>query len=325
MSVGGPRLEPPAGGVGFLGAPVHTDAATVDADLAVLGVPFGVPYDMRGVASGASEAPEAVRASAARLAPFLDHHDFDVGGPLLGDPPLRLVDCGDVPGNPRDLDDNAARATEAVRAVLDRGAVPIVLGGDDSVPILVLRAYARHGPVHVVQIDAHLDFRDEVRSVREGYSSPMRRASEMDHVARVVHVGQRGVGASRPQDVADTLAAGNAIVTAREVREAGPKAVLRHLPEGSASFVTLDCDGLDPAVMPGTSAPMPGGLSFDEAAGILGGLAPRCRVVGMDVVEHYPSLDVNGITSLAVVRLIANLVGGMARAPGRNLTPPWHP
>jgi agmatinase len=62
-------------------------------------------------------------------------------------------------------------------------------------------------------------------------------------------------------------------VTAREFREAGPRAVLRHLPEGSASFVTLDCDGLDPAVMPGTSAPMPGGLSFDEAAGILGGVA----------------------------------------------------
>ena len=105
---------------------------------------------------------------------------------LVGSPPLRIVDAGDVPGFPEDGAGNATRAEAAVLAVVRSGAVPIVLGGDDSVPIPVLRAYADHGPLTVLQVDAHLDFRDEVAGVRDGYSSAMRRASEMDHVDRAV-------------------------------------------------------------------------------------------------------------------------------------------
>lgn len=308
------RLLAPEG-ESFLGTPVQNDLGALSADVAVLGIPFGVPYDMRGVASDASNAPAAVRARSARFGGFLDHHDFDLDGELLGDAPLRIADCGDVPADPRDLAGNAERATAAVRCVLENGAVPIVLGGDDSVPVLVLRAFADHGPVHVVQIDAHLDFRDEVRGVRDGYSSPMRRASELPWVERIVHVGLRGVGSARPADVADSLAAGNVLVKAGDIHEHGVGAVLRHVPAGAPCFVTLDCDGLDPSVMPGTSAPLPGGLTFDEAAGLLRGLAARCRVAGMDVVEHHPSLDVNGLTGLAITRLLANLIGGLARIP----------
>ena len=87
---------------------------------------------------------------------------------------------------------NSAATTAAVTAILERGAVPVCIGGDDSVPIPILRAYAGRGPLTVLQVDAHLDFRDEVHGVREGYSSPMRRASEMDHVTRIVQVGLRG-------------------------------------------------------------------------------------------------------------------------------------
>lgn len=306
-------LLPPA--QAFLGAPVQTELGALEADAAVLGIPHGVPYDMAGVASDAANAPAAVRARSARFARFAAHHDFDLGSELLGGRPFRLVDCGDVAAEPSDLNGNARRATAAVRAVLKRGAVPLVLGGDDSVPILVLRAFEGQEPLHVVQVDAHLDFRDEVGGVREGYSSTMRRVTEMPWVRRVVHVGARGVGSARSDDVADTLAAGNAIVTAREVREAGIEAVLRHLPAGASCFVTLDCDGLDPAVMPGTSTPLPGGLSFDDVAALLRALARRGRVAGMDVVEHFPSLDVNGLTALTIVRLLVNLIGGLARGP----------
>ncbi|MEE8273966.1 MAG: agmatinase [Alphaproteobacteria bacterium] len=298
----------------FLGAPTAPDLDALDADFAVIGIPFGVPYGIAGVASDASRAPRAVRARSVRFGRLLDHYDFDFDGALFDGRGVRLVDCGDVPADPRDLAANAARATEAIRTIRARGAVPLVLGGDDSIPPLVLRAYRGSGPLHVLQIDAHLDFRDEVDGIGDGYSSPMRRASEMDWVARIVHVGLRGVGSARAQDVADSREAGNALITARMVREGGVGRVLEEFPAGAEYFITLDCDGLDPSVAPGTSAPMPGGLSFDAAAELLRGLARRGRVVGMDVTEHFPSLDLHGITSLAITRLIVNLMGEMIRS-----------
>ncbi len=297
----------------FLGVDTVTDLQTLEAEFAVLGIPFGVPYDMRGVASGASEAPQAVRKRSARFGRFLEHYDFDLGGELLAGRRIRIVDCGDVVADPRDLPGNAARAVDAVRAVVQSGAVPIVLGGDDSVPALVLKGFEGRGPVHVLQIDAHIDFRHEVDGVLDGYSSPMRRAAEMGWVERIVHVGLRGVGSARPADVADSRGRGNVLITAREVHEGGIERVIREFPEGAGVYVAIDCDGLDPSVMPGTSCPMPGGLSFYETAGLIQGLVRRCRVVGMDVAEFFPALDIQGVTALAITRLITILIGSMVR------------
>jgi agmatinase len=161
----------------------------------------------------------------------------------------------------------------------------------------------------VLQVDAHIDYRDEVDGVRDGYSSPMRRAAEMAWVERIVHCGIRGVGSARAQDVRDTLARGNRIVTAREVRARGVESVLAEFQAAGRYYIAFDCDGVDPSVMPGTSAPLPGGLSYDEAAGLLAGLALRGTVAGISFAEYYPSLDLNGITALAITRLIVTLMG----------------
>ena len=219
------------------------------ADVAILGIPFGVPYPTPGLTAGCADAPAAIRTRSQRLARFADHHDFDLDGPMLvGTPPLRIVDAGDVAGSPGDGEGNAARAEAAVAKLLDAGAVPVILGGDDSVPIPVLRAYRGRGPLTVVQVDAHLDFRDEVAGVRDGYSSAMRRAAEMDHVERIVQVGLRGVGSARTSDVADARAAGNLLVTARELRERGVGWLLAQLPQDGSVFVVFDLDGIDPSV-----------------------------------------------------------------------------
>jgi agmatinase len=304
----------------FLGFPTVTDLERLEADFAILGIPFGVPYDMRGAASGASEGPPAVRKRSARFGRFRDHYDFDLGGDFLAGRAVRIVDCGDVPADPRDLVGNAGRAVAAVRTVIQRGAVPIVLGGDDSIPGLVLRGFEGRGPIHVLQIDAHIDFRDEIEGIRDGYSSPMRRASEMPWVERIVHVGARGVGSARPSDVADTLKRGNALVTARELRERGVGRVLQEFPEGGNIYIAIDCDGLDPSVMPGTSCPMPGGLSFDEAADLIQGLVRRGHIIGMDIAEFFPSLDIQGLTALTITRLITILIGTMVRKGGEGIS-----
>ena len=305
------QLNAPASG--FLGAPVETDLARIDADVAILGVPYGWPYPKPGNAAGCAEAPTAIRRRAQRLAGFRGHWDFDLDAPMLpveGRP--RLVDAGDVPGNPDDGPGNSATITAAVNAILDRGSVPVCIGGDDSIPIPILRAYAERGPLIVLQVDAHLDFRDEVHGVREGYSSPMRRASEMDHVTRIVQVGMRGVGSARPADVEDARAAGNLLFTAGEVRERGVGWVLDQLPADASVFVSFDCDGLDPSVFPAVSAHAPGGLDYPEAFALLGGIGPR--LAGAVITEYVPTLDESGISALVAVRLLVGLIAGLGRA-----------
>lgn len=298
----------------FLGLPAADAAGDQPADVAILGIPFGVSYPSPGNTVGCADAPAAIRARSRRLANFADHHDFDLDAPMLaGQPPLRVADAGDVPGTADDGHGNSARAEAAVRSLLETGAVPIVLGGDDSIPIPVLRAYAGRDPFTVLQVDAHLDFRDEVGGVRDGYSSPMRRAAEMPHVGRIVQVGLRGVGSARTSDVADARAAGNLLVTSRQLRERGVPGLLEELPRDQPVFISFDLDGLDPSVAPAVSGISPGGLSYEEAGELLGGLAERCRVVGAAFTELVPALDVNGVSALVMVRLVMRLLAGIDR------------
>ena len=302
------RLNAPASG--FLGAAVETDPDRIAADVAILGVPFGWPYPRAGSAAGCAEAPAAIRHSAGRVAGFRGNWDFDLDGPMLPpDAPPRIVDAGDVPGDPGDGAGNAAATTAAVSAILERGAVPVCIGGDDSVPIPILRAFASRGPLTVLQVDAHLDFRDEVQGVREGYSSPMRRASEMEHVSRIAQVGLRGVGSARASDVEDARAAGNLLVTAAELRERGVSWVLGELQADASIFVSFDCDGLDPSTFPAVSALAPGGLSYAEASALLGGIGPR--LVGAVFTEYVPALDESGASGLVAARLLVRLIAGL--------------
>lgn len=284
------------------------------ADVVVLGIPHGVPYPTPGLTAGCADAPAAIRARSTRLAAFVGHHDFDLGGPMVpdgGGP--RIVDGGDVPGSPGDGSGNAQRAEAAVRAVLAAGAIPILLGGDDSIPVPALRAFDGAQPLTVVQVDAHLDFRDEVAGVRDGYSSPMRRAVEMTHVQRIVQVGLRGVGSARDADVADARAAGNLLVTARELGERGVGWLLEQVPRDASVFLAFDLDGLDPSIAPAVSGASPGGLSYREAMDLVQGLGRDRRLAGAAFTELVPALDADGLSALVVVRLIMQLLGALAR------------
>ena len=296
-------METNAPEIGFLGSPVETDVSSFDADVAILGVPHGWPYPRPGTTAGCALAPSAIRRRSRRMARFRDHWDFDLDGPMR----LRtFVDAGDVPGSVADGPGNSERTTESVRSILERGAIPVCLGGDDSVPIPIIRAFDGRGPLIILQVDAHLDYRDEVEGVREGYSSPMRRASEMPHVERIVQVGLRGVGSARPSDVDEARAAGNLLVTARELRERGVPWLLGQVPPDASVFISFDCDGLDPSVLPAVSAPAPGGLSYPEAWDLLAGI--RSRLAGAVFTEYVPELDVNEVSALTITRLVCGLI-----------------
>ncbi len=191
--------------------------------------------------------------------------------------------------------------------------MPILLGGDDSVPIPFFAGFSDHGPVWILQIDAHIDWRDELHGERCGYSSPMRRASEMPHVAGIVQVGIRGVGSARSGEIEAAHHYGSRFVTARELHAQGIEAALRHIPEGARVIVTLDCDGLDPGVMPGVAARTPGGLTYTQVIELIAGLGKRARIAGFDLVEFYPPADIDGLTALTAARLLANAIGAIVR------------
>src|ERR687892_667596 len=144
-----PLLEPVSEGAPtFLGAPGGS-LESLTTPFGAMGAPFGVPYTIRNMHHGASEAPGALWAASARFGRMLEHHDFDLGGTPFDGQPWPIVDLGDVPADPRDLPGNAARVTEAVAAVLAQGAAPVVLGGDDSVSALAIRGLERAGPLTV--------------------------------------------------------------------------------------------------------------------------------------------------------------------------------
>jgi agmatinase len=297
----------------FLGLPEAGDLGTLEAGIVILGAPCATPY--RSVGPYCAGAPRAIREAIAGYAANLHHVDFDLGGPIFPDAVV-AVDGGDLACDETDPTANRAAILETVATVVARGAVPIIIGGDDSVPIPVIEAFQGRGLFTIVQIDAHIDWRDEVAGERLGLSSTMRRASEMPHIERIVQVGQRAIGSARPGDLTDAQAWGAIIVPARAVHEQGIAPVLDAVPAGSQVLITFDCDGLDPTVMPGVIAPAPGGLTYWQAIGILHGIAAKARIAAFDIVEFVPERDVAGLGALTAARIIVNVLGLVARQAG---------
>ena len=216
-----------------------------------------------------------------------------------------------------DLGDTTAhlkRAEQVVRQILEAGAMPIILGGDHGIPIPVLRAFEGRGPITLVQIDQHIDWRDEVNGVREGLSSPIRRASEMPHIGEIFQIGLRATGSARTEEVEAARAYGAHLITAYELHDVGMDAILARIPDGGRYYITVDMDGMDPSIAPAVAAPCPGGVTFVQARKLIHGLVKKGRVVGMDVVEITPATDVNQITCITAGRLIVNLIGMAVRA-----------
>ncbi|RVC77373.1 agmatinase [Mesorhizobium sp. M4A.F.Ca.ET.022.05.2.1] len=254
-----------------------------------------------------------IRAASQDDARLVGHWDFDLGGPLFDGKPACCVDAGNILTTMRDNAGNRARIEVKTREVLALPAVPILLGGDDSVPIPFLAGFADHRPVWVLQIDAHIDWRDEVDGERYGYSNPMRRVSEMAHVAGMVQVGIRGVGSAGLAEIEAAQRFGSRFVTVREVHAQGIDAALRHIPEGARVVITLDCDGLDPSIMPGVAARSPGGLTYTQVIDLIAGLGRRAGIAGFDLVELYPPADIDGLSALTAARLLVNVIGAIVR------------
>ncbi|TFF23138.1 arginase [Jiella endophytica] len=307
-------VAPRVGYQTFLYSDLHTDLDTLDADIAFIGMPYGNPYEPHAVINDQTLAPDAVRAVTDRVSRHLERHDFDVGGPIYDNRPIKAVDVGNVTFDIADHLGHLQRAEEVVRKVLAAGAMPITIGGDHGIPIPIFKALDGEGPITLIQVDAHIDWRNDVNGVTEGLSSPIRRASEMEHIGEIFQIGIRAQGSGRPEEYEAAMAYGARIIPAFEVHDGGIDAVLAQIPDGGRYYITIDADGLDPTVMPAVEGPAPGGLTFHQVRRLIHGLVGKGRVVGMDIVEITPSADVNGITAITAGRLVVNLIGAAVRA-----------
>lgn len=294
----------------FLGLPSCKAPDLVTAKAAILGVPCATPY--ASVGPYCAGAPAAIRAAAAPYAASLQHMDFDFEAPLLPEGPNQACDLGDLTYG-KDNSANRDLIRGAVSTIMDQGAVPIVLGGDDSIPISMLQAFEGRGKYTIVQIDAHIDWRDDVDGERWGLSSTMRRASEMDHVERIIQVGARNIGSARPRDYADALAWGVKFFTARDIASNGMAPVTAAIPNGSNVIICFDCDALDPAIMPGVIGRAPGGLGYWQTIELLRAISGKAKISGFDLVEFMPDCDVDGLGALTAYRMVATILGLVCR------------
>lgn len=299
----------------FLDFPLQLNLDHLTAQIAILGIPYGMPYAPDEMANDQSHAPDALRASSEIADYTRNHFDWDLGGPLLNNEDIAVVDCGNVTADMGDHREHYRRAEAAARKIFQAGASLISIGGDHGIPIPVMRALEGIADgITLVHVDAHLDWRDDVNGETEGYSSPIRRAAEMPWFDKIVQIGMRGIGSAREAEVADARAYGCDIVTAYDLHDMGMQALLDRIPDGGPYYLTIDADGLDPTIMPAVMAQTPGGLTWVQMRALVHGLIGKGRVLGMDLVEIAPSRDVGNTTMVHAERLICNFIGASVRA-----------
>ncbi|MBT6094148.1 MAG: agmatinase, partial [Rhodospirillaceae bacterium] len=282
--------------------PPHLDWDAINADVAILGAPFDMGTQYR---PGARFGPRAIR-EASTLFSF-GHggaYDFEDDVTYLPADQVSIVDIGDADMIHTDTIKSHDNIEFGVRKILKAGALPVVLGGDHSVHIPCIRAFDDQPPVHIIHIDAHLDFVDERHGVRYGHGNPLRRASEMAHVTGFTQMGIRNVSSSNREDYDAARAAGSDILSVRDVRRLGRDGVLERIPADVRYYLTIDIDGFDPSIAPGTGTPSHGGFLYYEMLEILQGLTAKGDVVGIDLVEVAPDYDHTGSTAFLAAQLL---------------------
>ncbi|HSL24096.1 MAG TPA: agmatinase [Vicinamibacterales bacterium] len=278
-------------------------------DVAIVGVPFDGGTSYR---SGTRLGPREIRSQSSLIRTysyFQKVSPFDV---------LNVADVGDVDAPPVGIEKAYEAIERDVGQLVDAGAIPIAVGGDHSISLPLLRASARkHGPVNVVQFDAHIDTWGDYFGGRYFHGSPFRRAIEerLIEPGRFLQVGIRGPMYGE-EDFEFHREHGITIVDIEQVKSSSgidrTIGEMRRVLTGP-TYITFDIDSIDPAFAPGTGTPEVGGLSSHEAQRLIRGLA-GLDIIGCDIVEVAPSFDGPGhITSLLAANLIFEMLCAIAR------------
>lgn len=279
--------------------------ACQDLDLLDVGL-FGVPTD-QGLSSrtGTRHGPAAIREASRLIRAF---------NPSSGQSPfdtLNVADVGDVDVHVYDLEETIKRTVEFVRRMRLNGVAPLAIGGDHVVPLAVMRGLFDGKPMGLLQIDSHPDTNDVFYDSRENHATAIRRLHEEGIIdpQRVVQLGLRGTQFSS-DDAQYGREVGFTIITMDDFELMGRQAVIERIRTvlgDGPSYITIDMDGLDPTEAPGTPALEPGGLYMRDCQTIIRGLT-GLNIMGADVCEVAPQLDLSGITAVNAANLAFELL-----------------
>ena len=285
-----------------------------DFDIAFLGVPFdeGMPYlpGSRFCARGLRE--QSLRYNKSGYYD-VDEDKVYLAKELQED---RLVDLGDVPVVPCDVEGSVKKTTDIVREVLRKENHPLLvgLGGDHSVSNPLIQGFdVLDEPIHVVQFDSHPDYAEYSDGFTLTNAHPFRHVAGMEHVKSLTQVGIRSV---RAFNARDSRADGNRIIGMKEFRKLGSEGVVATLPAGEPVYISIDIDVLDCSLVPGCVSAEPNGMMFAELTDTLAAIARHNCIVGFDLVEVAPEIDVgNKITSYLGTMIIILLLGQICDQP----------
>ena len=296
----------------FLGLDLCENFNSIKASSAFVGVPCATPY--KSVGAYAKNGPSSIRSAIAALNANLDRHNFDLNGPIFPEGTLKAVDCGDLPWDDKNFEKNRLIINKKVTEIVKNNVVPILIGGDDSIPIPMLEAMGAFGDnFTILQIDAHIDWKDSHMDERYGLSSTMRRASEMKHIKKIIQVGARGIGSGHSTDYQNAIDWGVKFYLAEKVHSEGLDPILENINKNSDVIICIDIDSMDPSITPNTIGRVPGGLSYFQVFNLIKGAAKKANIKAMDFTEIMPELDIDGLGGLTVSRLIASTMGIIAR------------
>ena len=229
----------------FLGTPYSTNLDKLDADFAVLGVPFdegtwGWPGERYG--------PRNLRESSQEYSHDLTEGFYYIDGDRTVLKGKHWVDVGDVPIMPTVPSQTDDKITEMVRKIRSKGTFPIVLGGDHSITFPVLRAF--DVAVTLIHFDAHLDTWNGAPGNLD-HASWVNRAAQLSTVKKIIQLGQRGL-ANDEEAMANARKANTMVITAEQIHRKGVEWVLAQIPAVGNIYITLDVDVMDPTLAPGT-------------------------------------------------------------------------
>ena len=301
------RLNLPFVGIATFGKkPYVEDWTTINADVAIIGAPFDAGTQYR---SGARFGPRGIREASTLFAfGHAGAYDHEDDATYLG-ADVNIVDMGDADIIHTDTVKSHANIEHAVRQALKGGALPVTIGGDHSINIPCVNAFDDQGPIHILQIDAHLDFVDERHGVRNGHGNPMRRAADHDYVTGLTQLGIRNVSSTAKEGYEYARTVGSDILSVRQTRALGPEGVVSRIPKGARLYVTIDIDAFCPSIAPGTGTPSHGGFLYYDVLEILQQVAKHHQVVGIDLVEVAPDYDQSGSTTILAAQLLLNFLG----------------
>ncbi|MCY4541042.1 MAG: agmatinase [Rhodobacteraceae bacterium] len=299
--LGGNEMARFAGIASMMRLPIAPDAAGLDA--CFVGVPMDIGTSNR---AGTRHGPRQIRTESCLIRPY------NMGTGAAPFERLQVADVGDLAINTFNLPATCDIITSGISDILDKGAIPLVLGGDHTLTYPVLRAMAkRHGPVALVHVDAHADTSDVMFGERIAHGTPFRRAVDEQLISpeMTIQIGLRGSGYS-PGDYDWGRNRGFEVVTAEMCWHKSLSPLMQRVRErigDTATYVSFDIDSLDPAFAPGTGTVELGGLTTIQALEIVRG-CQGLNIVGADLVEVSPPYDPSGNTALIGAQLLFEIL-----------------